>query len=525
MTNDPRYSPPPQQPGYPSAPNQPFEPGGAPAYAQGHQQPYNQPYDWRYQQGQQSQPSQTSQYRRPYEPFGDTGAGAVPSGTGPGRIPGGTGAGPIPGSTGAGPIPGGSGVGPIPGATGTGPIPGMLPPMGPPRPQKRGRAGLLMAGALAIAVVSAGIGGAAATVVELGTHSTTASGSSGPSGATPGVPAANMPPGTVEQVAAKVVPSVVMLETDLGRASEEGSGVILSSDGLILTNNHVIAAAAAPPKGPGGPTPSSPTPGSPPPGGPGGPAPKTTVTFSDGRTAPFTVVGADPTSDIAVIRVQGVSGLTPIAMGSSSDVRVGQPVMAIGSPLGLSGTVTTGIISALNRPVSTTGESGNQNTVLDAIQTDAAINPGNSGGALVNLQGQLVGINSAIATLGSDSPDAQSGSIGLGFAIPVDQAKRIADELISTGKASHASLGVQVTSDKSTPGAKVVDVVTGGAASNAGVPKNVVVTKVDDRPISSADALVAAVRSKAPGDKVSLTFQDPGGGSRTVQVTLGKADQ
>ncbi len=146
-------------------------------------------------------------------------------------------------------------------------------------------------------------------------------------------------------------------------------------------------------------------------------------------------------------------------MGSSSDVRVGQPVLAIGSPLGLSGTVTTGIISALNRPVSTTGESGNQNTVLDAIQTDAAINPGNSGGALVNLNGQLVGINSAIATLGGDSPDAQSGSIGLGFAIPVDQAKRIADELISTGKASHASLGVQVTSDKSTPGAKVVDVV------------------------------------------------------------------
>ncbi|WAC92601.1 S1C family serine protease [Mycobacterium sp. Aquia_213] len=514
MTNDPRYSPPPQQPGYRSAPNQPV----GPAYAQAPQQPYNQPFDWRYQQGQ---PSQTSQYRRPYEPFGDTGAGPIPGGTGPGRIPGGTGAGPIPGGTGPGPIPGG---------TGTHQIPGMLPPMGPPRPEKRSRAGLLIAGALGIAVVSAGIGGAAATVVELGTHSTIAGGG-GPSGATPGVPVANMPPGTVEQVAAKVVPSVVMLETDLGRASEEGSGVILSSDGLILTNNHVIAAATAPPKGPagpagpGGPTPGSPPPPSAPPGGPGGPAPKTTVTFSDGRTAPFTVVGADPTSDIAVIRVQGVSGLTPIAMGSSSDVRVGQPVMAIGSPLGLSGTVTTGIISALNRPVSTTGESGNQNTVLDAIQTDAAINPGNSGGALVNLQGQLVGINSAIATLGSDSPDAQSGSIGLGFAIPVDQAKRIADELISTGKATHASLGVQVTSDKSTPGAKVVDVVQGGAASNAGLPKNVVVTKVDDRPISSADALVAAVRSKAPGDKVTLTFSDPGGGSRTVQVTLGKADQ
>jgi putative serine protease PepD len=473
MTNDPRYSPPPQQPGYRAAPNQPVPP----AYAQGHQQPYNQQFDWRYQPSHQSQPTQTTQFRQPYEPFG---------GTGPG------------------------------------PMPGMLPPMPPPpgpMRQKRSRAGILAVGAVAIAVVSAGIGGAAATVVELGTHSAGGSGTGLIPGAAPSVPAANMPPGSVEQVAAKVVPSVVMLETDMGRASEEGSGIVLSADGLILTNNHVVAAASKPggppgaPGGPGGP------------GGPAGPPPKTTVTFSDGRTAPFTVVGADPTSDIAVIRVQGVSGLTPISLGSSSDLRVGQPVVAIGSPLGLSGTVTTGIISAMNRPVSTTGESGNQNTVLDAIQTDAAINPGNSGGALVNMSGQLVGVNSAIATLGADSPEAQSGSIGLGFAIPVDQAKRIADELISTGKATHASLGVQVTSDKSTPGAKVVDVVQGGAAATAGVPKGVVVTKVDDRPINSADALVAAVRSKAPGDKVSLTFQDPGGGNRTVQVTLGKADQ
>jgi putative serine protease PepD len=465
MTNHPRYSPPPQQPGYRTAPNQPVPP----AYAQGQQNPYNQQFDWRYQR------SQPSQYRQPHEPF--------------------------------------SGAGPISGDTGTGPIPGMLPPMVPPPGpvrQKRSRAGLLAAGALAIAVVSAGIGGAAATVVELGAHSPGGNGGRAIAGAAPSVPAANMPSGSVEQVAAKVVPSVVMLETDLGRQSEEGSGIILSSDGLILTNNHVVAVAEGPDK----------------PGGVANPAPKTTVTFSDGRTAPFTVVGADPTSDIAVIRVQGVSGLTPIALGSSADLHVGQPVVAIGSPLGLSGTVTTGIVSALNRPVSTTGESGNQNTVLDAIQTDAAINPGNSGGALVNMSGQLVGVNSAIATLGADSPDAQSGSIGLGFAIPVDQAKRIADELISTGKASHASLGVQVTNDRSAPGAKIVEVVQGGAAASAGLPKGVVVTKVDDRPINSADALVAAVRSKAPGDKISLTFDDPtGGGTRTLQVTLGKADQ
>jgi putative serine protease PepD len=489
MTNHPRYSPPPQQPGYRTAPNGPVPP----AYAQGLQDTYNQQFDWRYQQP-------TPQYR---PGVGGTGQGPIPgmSGIGQGPIPG-------MGGTGQGPIPGMGGIG-------QGPIPGMHPQMQAPPVvirQKRSRAGLL-AGALAIAVVSAGIGGAAATVVEVGHQSPGSSHGGGSTpGAAPGVPAGNLPVGSVEQVAAKVVPSVVMLETDLGRQSEEGSGIILSADGLIMTNNHVIAAAANP-KAPPGPAPG------------GSAAPKTTVTFHDGRTAPFTVVGADPTSDIAVVRVSGVSGLTPIAMGSSADLRVGQPVMAIGSPLGLAGTVTTGIVSALNRPVSTTGESGNKNTVLDAIQTDAAINPGNSGGALVNMAGQLVGVNSAIATMGGDSPEAQSGSIGLGFAIPVDQAKRIADELISSGKASHASLGVQVITDKGVPGAKVMEVVEGGAAAGAGVPKGVVVTRVDERPINSADALVAAVRSRAPGDKVSLTFQDPGGGNRTVQVTLGKAEQ
>jgi len=403
----------------------------------------------------------------------------------------------------------------------------------------------LAVGALAIAVVSAGIGGAAASVIEHNGQLPIASDGTSLGGAAPSLPARNAPVGTVEQVAAKVVPSVVMLETDLGRQSEEGSGIILSSDGLILTNNHVVATAAnpghaaaphaPPPEGhappPEGIDPRDP-PGPPEPGGPREPdsdrangKPKTTVTFSDGRTAEFTVVGADPTTDIAVVRVQGISGLTPISLGSSANLRVGQPVMAVGSPLGLEGTVTTGIVSSLNRPVSTTGETGNQNTVLDAIQTDAAINPGNSGGALVNMSGQLVGVNSAIATLGGDSPDAQSGSIGLGFAIPVDQAKRIADELIKTGTAAHASLGVQVTNDKGTPGAKVVEVVPNGAAAAAGLPGGVVVTKVDDRTVNSADALVAAVRSKAPGDKVTLTYKDPSGDSKTVQVTLGKAQQ
>ena len=406
----------------------------------------------------------------------------------------------------------------------------VLPPVSD-KPRKRSRSIGLAAGAVAIAVVSAGIGGVVASIVQPGGRATTTmtTAAANPGKAPAALPTANAPIGSVEQVAAKVVPSVVKLETKLGRASEEGSGIILSEDGLILTNNHVVSAI----QGPGGPKQVPPAPSAAPaplPGKPGEPPAKpggltTTVTFADGRTAPFTIVGTDPATDIAVVRAQGVSGLTPITLGSSASLRVGQDVVAIGSPLGLEGTVTTGIVSALNRPVAAGGDATNQNTVLDAIQTDAAINPGNSGGALVNMAGELVGVNSAIATLGGDSPQAQSGSIGLGFAIPVDQAKRIADELISTGSASHASLGVQVSNDVTTHGAKIVEVVKGGAAADAGMPSGVVVTKVDDRVIGSANALVAAVRSRAPGEKLTLTYLDAAGNPQTVQVTLGKADQ
>lgn len=400
--------------------------------------------------------------------------------------------------------------------------------------QKRSRTGALVLGAVGIAAMSGIIGGAVGSSLHTDRQSAGANRHAGP----PSVPAAvNLPDGSIEKVAAKVVPSVVMLETDLGRQSEEGSGIILTPDGLILTNNHVVAAAAKLDLG-------KPDPGAKPdPGGKldpgakpdpsarpdigGKPPLKTVVTFSDGRTAPFTVVGTDPASDIAVVRAQGVSDLTPITMGSSADLRVGQYVVAVGSPLGLEGTVTTGIVSALNRPVSTSGEAGNQNTVLDAIQTDAAINPGNSGGALVNMDGNLVGINSAIATMGGDSPEAQSGSIGLGFAIPVDQARRIADELINSSdhKATHASLGVRVTTDKTVRGAKVVEVVPDEAAAKGGLPEGVTVTAFDQRPIGSADALVAAVRSKAPGDKVTLTYLDSAGQSKTAEITLGTAAQ
>jgi putative serine protease PepD len=199
---------------------------------------------------------------------------------------------------------------------------------------------------------------------------------------------------------------------------------------------------------------------------------------------------------------------------------VGQQVLAVGSPLGLEGTVTTGIVSALNRPVSTLSDAAAQPVTLDAIQTDAPMNPGNSGGPLVNMNGQVIGMNSAMASTGT-SPDAQTGSIGLGFAIPVDQAKRIADELVATGKASHASLGVQVADAASPAGARIVGVANGGAAAAAGLPVGAVITKVDGQLIDSADALGAVVLSHPPADEVSVNYVAPAGDTRTAHITLG----
>jgi putative serine protease PepD len=307
---------------------------------------------------------------------------------------------------------------------------------------------------------------------------------------------------------------VVKLKIDMGGQGDEGSGIVLSSDGLILTNNHAVAPLA----GDG----TAVEPMSADIDGGGGAA--ATVTFSNGQTAPFTVVGADPAGDLAVVRAQGVSGLTPIAIGSSKDVKVGEQVVAIGSPLGLQGTVTTGIVSALNRPVAAGDGSGKNLTVLDAIQTDAAINPGNSGGALVNMNGELIGVNSAIASMGGGDGGGQSGSIGLGFAIPADQAKRIADELVSTGTASHGSLGVQLSNDASRAGgAAIAQVVDGGPAAAAGLPGDAVITKVDDQVIDGPEALVAAIRSRAPGDTVTVTYLDDSGDAQTANVVLGKA--
>jgi putative serine protease PepD len=371
------------------------------------------------------------------------------------------------------------------------------------QPHKRSQGAAFFAAMLAVAAVSAGVGGVTALTVypHAPARSTVAT-------AAATSRTASLRTGPIEQVAAKVLPSVVQLQTQLGTQTDLGSGIILTPDGLIMTNAHVVSAAQQ--------------------GAAAGPSgAHTLVTLADGRTVPFAVVAADPTSDIAVVRAEGVSGLTPITFGSSANLRVGQQVVAVGSPLGFDGTVTHGIVSALNRPVSATpdsaaSDSANQAPVIDAIQTDAPINPGNSGGALVNVNGQLIGMNSANASLGAAS--GESGSIGLGFAIPADEAIRIADDLIATGTASHGSLGAQVADATNATGARIVELTSGGPAAAAGLPAGAVITRVDEQVISNADALVAAVQSKAPGATIAVNCLEPSGGTRIVQVLLG-ADQ
>jgi putative serine protease PepD len=364
------------------------------------------------------------------------------------------------------------------------------PPQRPePRQQRRGSGGLVVGVAILALLVGGGAGALGGYLVADSNANnppvTNALDEQPPADQT-SVPAA----GTVESVAAKVSPTVVQLQVQGRQAAGEGSGFIISSDGLIVTNNHVVEVAAD--NG------------------------KINAVFSDGSTVPATIVGRDPTSDVAVVRAEGKSGLPTVDLGSSESLKVGQGVVAIGSPFELSGTVTSGIVSSLHRPTRAGGEDGSQATVMDAIQTDAAINPGNSGGPLVNMQGQVIGINSAIYSPQSGGGSAQGGSVGIGFAIPIDQARRTADEIVKTGKATQTVLGVSVR-DNQQGGALIVDVTGGGAGEQAGLKSGDVVTKMDNRRIDTSDALVAAVRSHKPGDKVRLELSN---GSRTVEATL-----
>ncbi|GAA4741953.1 trypsin-like peptidase domain-containing protein [Nocardioides endophyticus] len=365
------------------------------------------------------------------------------------------------------------------------------------RPRRAGLAAAVVATALVVGG-AAGVGGAAAWNAY---DDDASGGSAGPSDHstsqvvdTPESPVAD---GSVEQVAAKVLPSVVKIDVSGSEGAGSGSGIILSSDGEILTNNHVAAIA-----------------------GDGG---TMTVFFNDGSSAKASVVGADPLTDTAVIKAEGVSGLTPATIGKSEDLKVGEGVVAIGSPFGLDSTVTSGIVSALNRPVDVGSDGAGNSTTYPAIQTDAAINPGNSGGALVDMSGNVVGINSSIRT--ASSSEGEAGSIGLGFAIPIDEVLPIVDQMSKGETPTHARLGISVGPVASKEGAEVVqgasvqDVTAGSTADKAGIAKGDVITKVDDRLITGPDSLVATIRSYRPGDEVTVTYTS-GGDAKTAKLTL-----
>jgi putative serine protease PepD len=369
-------------------------------------------------------------------------------------------------------------------------------PTTPQREPRRRRTGLAAAVVATSLLVGggAGLGGAA---IWDATHDepTTSAGAAATTTSTVSrqaqAPAAD---GSVESVAQKVLPSVVKIDVKGQQGEASGSGIILTSDGTILTNNHVVELAAS-----------------------GG---SLTVDFDDGSSASAQILGTDPLTDTAVIKADGVSGLTPATIGKSANLGVGEGVVAIGSPFGLDATVTSGIVSALNRPVNVGSDDQGNSTTYPAIQTDAAINPGNSGGPLVDMTGAVIGINSSIRTAASQSPygqSGQSGSIGLGFAIPIDEVMPIVDQMAKGETPTHARLGIRVSDDDA--GAKVAEVTSGSTAADAGMEAGDVITAIDGQRITGADSLVATIRSYRPGDKVTITWTR-GSDSQQATVTL-----
>ncbi|WP_228898221.1 S1C family serine protease [Streptomyces sp. DH1] len=374
----------------------------------------------------------------------------------------------------------------------------------PSRDQRRRRVRRSMVGgALIIALVSGGVGGVLGTYLErnggIGTVELPQAGKE----------SAERAPDSVAGIAARALPGVVTLHVNGGDAAGTGTGFVLDDRGHILTNNHVVE-----PAGTGG---------------------EITVTFNSGDTAEATVVGRDGGYDLAVVKVKGVSGLTPLPLGNSDNVRVGDPVVAIGAPFDLAGTVTSGIISAKERPITAGGEEGDGSDVsyVDALQTDAPINPGNSGGPLLDARGRAIGINSAIRSAdggGTESDGGQAGSIGLGFAIPINQGKRVAEELINTGSATHPVIGITLDMAYSGDGARVAakgsdggsPVTPGGPGAEAGIRAGDVITAVDGRRVHSGEELIVKTRAHRPGDRLELTLERDGKETH-VSLVLGSS--
>nr|WP_078900159.1 trypsin-like peptidase domain-containing protein [Streptomyces sp. SBT349] len=314
------------------------------------------------------------------------------------------------------------------------------------------------------------------------------------------------PEGSIAGIAQTVVPGVVTLHVSGSGEAGSGTGFVLDDEGHILTNAHVVRPAAE-----------------------GG---VIDVTFSSGDSARAEVVGQDSGYDLAVVKVSGVSGLSPLTLGDSDAVRVGDPVVAVGAPFELAGTVTSGIISATERPITAGGEEadGSDVSYVNALQTDAPINPGNSGGPLVDINGRVIGVNSAIRTADSGGFDTgQAGSVGLGFAIPVNQAKDVAEQLINTGRATYPVIGVTLDTGYLGDGARVGSssdtpaVVPGSPADEAGVRDGDIITAVDGERVRSSDELIVKIRSHRPGDELELTLEREGE-DMALTVTLGESD-
>jgi len=381
------------------------------------------------------------------------------------------------------------------------------------QPKRRGRAGLMVLSLALAAVIGGGVGVGSYSLLS---HRDGQSIASPITVTTQQAKQQAKTDGTVEAATKAIEPSVVTITVQSGSSGDIGSGVVLDKKGHILTNNHVVAADDTSEQGgfPGSQT------------GQQSGAEKITVTFKNGKTAQAKVVGTDETDDLAVIKVDGVSDLKPAKFAKSSSLSVGQSVVAVGAPLGLSQTATSGIVSNTARPV----RSGtNNDAVYMAVQTDAAINPGNSGGPLVDLNGSVIGIDSSIAsTSETGSGDSQSGNIGIGFAIPSNVAVRVASELIANGKSADAVLGVTIIGSENgalgstTAGVPLQSVEAGSGAAKAGLKAGDVVTALNGFKVTTADGLIAATHYYAPGTTVKVTYQRDGH-SKTVQATLGSA--